>query len=76
MTVHVYVVMDQNIEIEIFAEYKNTLKLPFTLSDVLVSFPYVTPLIRIGHPQTYISMESLWDYLNDGEKFYKRMAAS
>ena len=34
------------------------LRLPFTLSGVF-SFPYVTPLIRIRYPQTYISMESL-----------------
>ena len=43
------------------------LRLPFTLSGVF-SFPYVTPLIRIRYPQTYISMESLWNYLNDDEK--------
>ena len=43
------------------------LRLPFTLSGVF-SFSYVTPLIRIGYPQTYISVESLWNYLN-GETF-------
>ena len=36
-----------------------SLRLPFTLSGVF-SFPYVTPLIRIGNPQTYLSaMKSL-----------------
>ena len=44
------------------------LRLPFTLSGGF-SFPYVTPLIRIGLPETYISMEGLRNYLNDGEKF-------
>ena len=37
---------------------RSHLMLPFTLSDVF-SFSYVTWLIRIGYPQTYISMESL-----------------
>ena len=34
------------------------LRLPFTSSGVF-SFSYVTSLIRIGYPQTYLSMESL-----------------
>ena len=46
---------------------KTQLRLPFTLSGVF-SFQYVTPLIRIGQPQTYTSMESLCNYLNDGVK--------
>ena len=37
---------------------ETALRLPFTLSGVF-SFSYVNSLIRIGHPQTYISMESL-----------------
>ena len=47
------------------------LRLPFTLSGVF-SFAYVTPLIRISYPQTYISMESLWNYLDDGEYIFKK----
>ena len=43
------------------------LRLHFTLTGVF-SFPYITPLIRIGHPQSCISMESSWNYLNDGKK--------
>ena len=42
------------------------LRLPFTLNGVF-SFPQRPPLIRIEYPQTYISMESLWNYLNDSE---------
>ena len=45
------------------------LRLPFTLSSVF-SFSYVTSLIRIGYPQTHISMESLLNYLDDGEYIY------
>ena len=49
----------------------NNLRLPFILSGVF-SFSYVTSLIRIGYPQTYISMESLWNYLDDGESIFQK----
>ena len=50
--------------------WKVLLRLPFTLSGVF-SFSYVTSLICIGYPQTYISMESLWNYLDDGDYIFK-----
>ena len=46
------------------------LRLPFSLSGVF-SFSYATSLISIGYPQTYISMEILWNYLDDGEYIFK-----
>ena len=42
------------------------LRLPYSLSGVF-SFQPLTLLIRVGYPQTYISMESLYNFLNDGE---------
>ena len=50
--------------------WKVLLRLLFTLSGVF-SFSYVTSLICIGYPQTYISMESLWNYLDDGDYIFK-----
>ena len=40
-------------EIKVSRKKLCILRFPFTLSGVF-SFPYVTPLIRIGYPQTYI----------------------
>ena len=45
---------------------ENILRLPYSLSGVF-SYQPLTLLIRVGYPQTYISIESLYNSLNDGE---------
>ena len=57
--------------VEVGVYLRLAVKVTFTLSGVF-SFPYVISLIRItgqAQPIIYISMESLWNYINDGAKF-------